>query len=79
MLDNYVIREVCNLIAKLLRDYGNYFDRYGYMNSEGRKVFERAVHLLLEEDPSFRRIVYRVRRDGSFEAVKKLYRILNCS
>ena len=71
--------EACRILRRLLDDYTAYFDRYGYINSEGRKMLERAVHIVLEEQPALRRLIYRVRREATVEAVRKLYSRLGCS
>ncbi len=57
----------------------DFFDRNEFMNSEGRKILERAAYLIARFIPEHRKALYRVRRDGSLEAVKKLYNLLGCN
>ena len=64
--------EVCRLYEHLLRNSTRYFDRFDFLNSDGRRVFERLVRLLLEDAPWLRGVVYNVRRSPSLEAVVRL-------
>lgn len=64
---------VDRLFSKLLTNREEYFsgDR---LNSDGRKLLEKALKALLTEHPCLRRIARAVRRDPSMENVAKLYR-----
>jgi hypothetical protein len=77
-LERQNVLEACRILLRMIEDYEMYFDRYGYANSEGRKMLERALHIILEEEPSLRRLAYRVRRDASLEAIRKLYTLAGC-
>lgn len=63
--------EACRVLEALLRGYRGYFS-HGVLNSDGRRLFERMARLLLEANPSLRRLVYRVRRDPTVEMVLRL-------
>jgi len=68
--------EAIRLLRALVSDYSSFFDSRGYLNSEGRKVFERAVRSLLIEEKWFKKSVSRVRKRGSFEDVFRLLELL---
>lgn len=68
--------EAVRLLRLLVDNYSSFFDSHGYLNSEGRKVLERAVRALLKEDRWLKGPVSRVRRRGSYEDVMKLFQLL---
>lgn len=68
--------DAIKLLQLLIQNYENYFDRCGYLNSEGRKVLKRVVRALLEEDERLKKYVFRVRRRGSYEDILKLIEVL---
>jgi len=68
---NYYPIEACRILETLLGEYQSYFS-HGVLNSDGRRLFERMARLLLEANPSLRRLVYRVRRDPTVEMVIRL-------
>ncbi|MEM4922403.1 MAG: hypothetical protein QXU65_05345 [Sulfolobales archaeon] len=68
--------EATKLLRALVSDYSSFFDSRGYLNSEGRKVFERAVRSLVSEEKWLKKSVARVRKRGSFEDVVKLLELL---
>ncbi|MEM2308764.1 MAG: hypothetical protein QW266_07575 [Sulfolobales archaeon] len=68
--------EATRLLRVLVSDYYSFFDSRGYLNSEGRKVFEKAVRSLLSEEKWLKKSVSRVRKRGSYEDVVKLLELL---
>ncbi len=68
--------EALRLLQRLLEDYESFFDSRGYLNSEGRKVFERAARLLLRDEEWLKERVSRVRRRGSYGDVVRLLELL---
>ncbi|WP_048061403.1 hypothetical protein [Hyperthermus butylicus] len=65
-------REACDLLRILLEEYHNYFDKMGWLNSDGRGVFEKIVRMLLNSNPSLRRLIYKVRRKPTLESILRL-------
>ncbi|BES82719.1 hypothetical protein [Pyrodictium abyssi] len=63
--------EACRILEMLLRGYYSYFSR-DVLNSDGRRLFERMVKLLLDSNPGLRRLIYRVRRDPTIEMILRL-------
>ncbi|ALL00262.1 hypothetical protein Pyrde_0212 [Pyrodictium delaneyi] len=63
--------EACRLIEALLKGYSKYFSN-DVLNSDGRRLLERLVRLLLETNPGLRRLVYRVRRNPTLEMILRL-------
>ncbi len=62
-----------NLFKKLIMNREKYF--YGdYINSDGRRLLEEILKIILEQYPYYRRRVYRVRRDPCIYNIVKLGR-----
>lgn len=68
--------EAARLLELLVREYSSYFDSRGYLNSEGRKVLERAARTLLREERWLKKYVARARKRGSYEDVVRLLELL---
>ncbi|ABL77493.1 hypothetical protein [Thermofilum pendens] len=64
-------RDVKALMRKLLLNSNAFFSN-GYLNSEGRKVFEEMARFLVYEKPFLKRRIRRVRKEGSLEEVVRL-------
>jgi len=67
--------DVYNLFRKLISGYKVYFS-HGILNSEGRKIFEEAVRMLIYEYPEYKPIISKARRDPTLENVLKVARIV---
>ncbi len=63
------------LARKLLEEQDRYFSR-GVLNSDGRRLLEKLIRVLLEEKPWARRVVEKVRRDPTLENVVRLVRVV---
>ncbi len=66
--------EVRNLLRKLLLGYRTYFDRFGALNSDGRKLLSELTRYLVHEHPEMKPLVQRVRKNPTLENVSKLAR-----
>lgn len=65
-------RELRNLLTHVLRNYRYYFDKDGYLNSEGRRVLARVAQLLTEVHPEYRGVLREVWRCPTLENFLKL-------
>lgn len=68
-------REAYRLLRKLILEYEEYFS-HDVLNSEGRKVFEKAVKIILREHPELKQLVSRVRRKPTLENILKIVRVV---
>lgn len=59
---------LCRLIL-LLFEKNNEFFSHDYLNSEGRKLFEKIVEIVLEMNPEYGKRIIAVRKKGSREEV----------
>jgi len=66
--------EVKNLLRKLLLGYRKYFDRFGTLNSDGRRLLSELARYLIYEHPEMKPLVRRVRKNPTLENVSKLAR-----
>jgi len=59
---------LCRLIL-ILFEKNNKFFSHDYFNSEGRKLFEKIVEIVLEMNPEYGKRIIAVRKKGSMEEV----------
>ncbi|BEP18322.1 hypothetical protein PYJP_16740 [Pyrofollis japonicus] len=64
--------ELCELLEALLRNAATLFDKNDCLNSDGRRLFEIMVRLLLDEHPEHRRVVGRARKKPCIEEIVSL-------
>lgn len=64
------IKEAIEIIKLLLVNKDLYFSG-DYLNSDGRKYFEKALKHLIREYPWLRRRIYRVRRDPNYYEIEE--------
>lgn len=69
-------QEAYRLLRKLVLEYEEYFS-HDILNSEGRKVFEKAVKIILREHPELRQLVSKVRRRPTLENILKIIRVVS--
>lgn len=67
-------RVLQSLMRKLLRGYYLYFHN-DMLNSDGRRLFEEILKMLMYEHPEYRRLVYRVRRNPDLDNVIRVARL----
>jgi len=65
---NYVSR----LLAELLENVEKYFDKNLTLNSEGRKILEKVIAILMNSSFDFKRLVKKVRKEPTLENIVKL-------
>ncbi len=64
-------KDVEALLRKLLLGYRTYFHN-DVLNSDGRKIFEEILRMIMYEHPELRRIVYKVRRNPTIDSVLRI-------
>lgn len=64
-------RDIGFLLRKLLINYRKFFSG-DYVNSDGRRLLEEILRMIVYEHPEYRRRVYRVRRDPNLYNILKL-------
>ncbi|MCD6195963.1 MAG: hypothetical protein J7J82_04175 [Staphylothermus sp.] len=64
-------RDIVFLFKKLIIGYRQYFHN-GYVNSDGRRLLEEILRMMMYEHPEFKRRIYKVRRCPSIENILKL-------
>jgi len=69
-MDN-IGHDIKNLFRGLLKNKMKYFSN-GFLNSEGRKIFEEAARMLVYEKPFLKKRIRTIRKKGSFEDILKL-------
>jgi len=67
--------DVYRLFRKLVLGYYEYFS-HDLLNSEGRKVFEEAVRMLIYEHPEYKPLITKARRKPTLENVLKVVRLV---
>lgn len=72
--NKYIIRDINSLFNKLIANKEIYFHNE-YLNSDGRKLFEKITRKIIDIYPHLRRNVYLIRRNPSYDNVVKLYNI----
>ena len=65
---NYVNR----LLAELLENVEKYFDKNLTLNSEGRKILEKVIAILMNNSFERKGLVRKVRREPTLENIVKL-------
>ncbi|MCX8185290.1 MAG: hypothetical protein RMI56_03975 [Sulfolobales archaeon] len=68
--------EAVRLLRQLVEDYSSFFDSSGYLNSEGRKVFESAARSLVKNCRWLKKSVTKTRKKATYENVVKLLEIV---
>ena len=63
---------VSRLLAELLENVEKYFDKNLTLNSEGRKVLEKVIAILMNNSFECKRLVKKVRKKPTLENVVKL-------
>ncbi|RLG76674.1 MAG: hypothetical protein DRO12_04185 [Thermoprotei archaeon] len=70
------LKFVVAVLRKLIIERHRYFDKYERLNSDGRKLLERALRYLIKHDHSKKRIVKKVRRRATLDEVLRLVEAL---
>jgi len=69
---NYVNR----LLAELLENVEKYFDKNLTLNSEGRKILEKVIAILMNSSFECKGLVKKVRKEPTLENIVKLAEII---
>lgn len=66
------LEEAVRLLETLVRNREEYFDKSGYLNSEGMKVVLKIARIIAEELPEHASMVREARSRRSYESILKL-------
>lgn len=67
-----LIKELNVVLNKLLTNVEIYFDKNLILNSEGMKLFSRAVKIVVQLYPELRRLVDKIREEPSYQSIAVL-------
>ncbi|MEM1604395.1 MAG: hypothetical protein QXZ48_05840 [Zestosphaera sp.] len=65
-------KEVENLIRKLLTNREEFFDKTNTLNSDGRRLLNKILKLVLSNHPELRGLATKTRKNPTLENVTKL-------
>ncbi len=71
------LEEAVRLLETLVRNRGEYFDKSGYLNSEGMKVVMKIARIIAEKLPEHTGMVREARSRRSYESILKLLQKLH--
>lgn len=64
--------EVKNLVEKLITNREEFFDKTNTLNSDGRRLLNKIIKLVLAEYPELRKLASKTRKKPTLENVIKL-------
>ncbi|MFN3268343.1 MAG: hypothetical protein ACK416_03680 [Zestosphaera sp.] len=64
--------EVKNLVEKLITNREEFFDKTNTLNSDGRRLLNKIIKLVLAEYPELRKLASKTRKNPTLENVIKL-------
>ncbi|ABN69511.1 hypothetical protein Smar_0399 [Staphylothermus marinus F1] len=64
-------RDIGFLFRKLIINYYRFFHG-DYVNSDGRRLLEEILRMIMYEHPEYKRRIYKIRRDPSLYNILKL-------
>jgi len=64
-------KDIGYLLKKLLLGYRIYFHN-DVLNSDGRRILEEILRMLMYEHPECRKLIYKIRRNPDLENILKL-------
>ncbi|MEM3849368.1 MAG: hypothetical protein QXS42_06365, partial [Zestosphaera sp.] len=59
--------EARNLLLKLLEDRDAFFDKNNVLNSDGRRLLNKVLKLVLRDRPKLRGVAGKVRRNPTYD------------
>ncbi|RLG89180.1 MAG: hypothetical protein DRO15_01105 [Thermoprotei archaeon] len=65
-------KDLRNLMKKLLLGYSRFFSKSGVLNSDGRKLLEEIIRLLMYEHPKYKPLARKVRKNPTLRNVIRL-------
>ena len=65
-------KDLRNLMKKLLLGYSRFFSKNGVLNSDGRKLLEEIIRLLMYEHPKYKPLARKVRKNPTLRNVIRL-------
>ncbi|MCE4617750.1 MAG: hypothetical protein F7C32_04115 [Desulfurococcales archaeon] len=63
MSRDHEILEAIVLCRKLVDERQRFFDKYGVLNSDGRKLLNRIVRIVMKKVPQVRAVAVKARRE----------------
>lgn len=67
-----LVKELNNLICRLVKDIDMYYDNNLVLNSEGRKMFSKLTKILLYLYPELKPSIVKTRRELDYESVLRV-------
>ncbi len=64
--------ELCELLEALLRESQRFFDKNDCLNSDGKRLFETIVRMLLGDHSEYNKLVKQARRHPCLEKVLRV-------
>ncbi len=64
--------EVKSLVEKLITNRKEFFDKTNTLNSDGRRLLNKIIKLVLAEYPELRKLASKTRKNPTLENVIKL-------
>ncbi|MEO3993219.1 MAG: hypothetical protein QN229_02770 [Desulfurococcaceae archaeon TW002] len=64
--------EVRNLVERLLTNKEEFFDKTNTLNSDGRRLLNKIIKLVLSKYPELRKLASKTRKNPTLENVIKL-------
>lgn len=64
--------EVENLLRKLLTKREEFFDKTNTLNSDGRRLLNKIIKLILSNRPELRKLATKTRKNPTLENVARL-------
>ncbi len=71
------VEEAIRLLETLIENREVYFDKTGYLNSEGMKILIHIARIVAEELPEHMKMVRKARSRRNYESILKLLRNLS--
>lgn len=62
-------KEVENLVRRLLTSKEEFFDKTNTLNSDGRRLLNKIIKLVLSDHPELRRLASKTRKNPTLENV----------
>ncbi|MCC6032888.1 MAG: hypothetical protein LM561_02265 [Desulfurococcaceae archaeon] len=64
--------EVDNLVRRLLTRREEFFDKSNVLNSDGRRLLNKVIRMVLSEYPELRKLASKTRKNPTLENVTRL-------
>ena len=76
-MNRSVAEYINNMLRELLENRHMYFDKNLTLNSEGRKILNKVIAALLQNNFEHRKLLEKVRREPTIENIVKLTELVS--